>query len=73
MSLLLHLFPEGNNPGLPSQNMLLLRLFLLRLYRFEHLLQKAGLGHRAHHLDAVVHHRLGDALHPVALGHVDEL
>ena len=53
--------------------MLLLRLCLLGLYRFEHLLQKAGLGHRTHHLDAVVHHRLGDALHPVALGHINEL
>jgi hypothetical protein len=53
--------------------MLLLRLFLLRLYRFEHLLQKAGLGHRAHNLEAVVHHGLGDALHPVALGQINEL
>ncbi len=48
-------------------------LFLLRLYRFQHLLQKAGLGHRTHNLDAVVHHRLGDALHPVELGHINEL
>jgi len=51
----------------------LLWLLLLRLYRFEHLLHKARLGHRPHDLDAVVHHRLGDALHPVALGHIDEL
>ena len=51
----------------------LLRLFLLRFSRFEHLLQKAGLGHRSHNLDAVVHHRLGDALHPIALGQVNEL
>jgi len=46
---------------------------LLRLYRFQHLLQKAGLGHRTHNLDAVVYHRLGDTLHPVELGHVNEL
>ena len=46
---------------------------MLRLYRFEHLLQKAGLRHRAHNLDAVVHHGLGDALHPVALGQINEL
>ena len=59
--------------GLPLQNMLVLRQFLLRLYGFEHLLQKAGLGYCAHHLDAVVHHRLRDALYPVALDHIDEL
>jgi hypothetical protein len=46
---------------------------LLRLYRFEHFLQKAGLGHRSHNLDVVVHHRLGDTLHLVALGHINEL
>ena len=45
----------------------------LRLYRFEDLLNKAGLRHSAYDFDAVVHHSFGDPLHPIELGHVDEL
>ncbi len=50
-----------------------LLLLPLRLYRFQNLLDKARLWHRAYNFNAVVHHGLGDALHPVALSHIDEL
>ena len=48
-------------------------LLSLRLYRFEHLLDKARLRHRAHNFNAVVHDSFRDPLHPIELGHVDEL
>jgi hypothetical protein len=48
-------------------------LLPLRLYRFQHLLEKARLRYRAYNFNAVVHYGLGDALHPVALSHINEL
>jgi len=51
----------------------ILWLFLLRLYRFEHFLDKARLRYRAYDFNAVVYYGLGDALHAVALGDINEL
>jgi hypothetical protein len=51
----------------------LLWLLLLRLYRFQNLLNKARLRHRAYDFDAIIHHGFGYALHLVTLSHVDEL
>ena len=48
-------------------------LLSLRLYRFEHLLDKARLRHSAHNLNAVVHHGLGYSPYLVKLGHINEL
>jgi hypothetical protein len=50
-----------------------LGLLLLRLYRFQDLLNKARLRHRAYNFNPVVNHRFWHALHLVALSHVDEL
>src|SRR5260221_10528842 len=51
----------------------LLWLLALRLDSFQKLLEKARLWHRAYNFNAVVQHGLGDALHPVALSHIDKL
>ena len=48
-------------------------LCTLRLDGFQNLLEKARLRHCAHNFNAVVHDSFRDPLHPIELGHVDEL